>query len=94
MKTNVSLKLRTTLKTHFGKIVFKSKIIRTNGYFDWYIGTKEIMYFFDFLKIEKNSRVLILGCGNSSKIKRTFRRVVGLRLWKCDKYRHFYRVFR
>ena len=84
MKTNVSLRLKTIPKTHFGRIVFKSKIIRTNGFFDWYIGTKEILFFFEFLKIGKNSRILILGCGNSCKIKRTFRRAIKQRLWKCD----------
>jgi hypothetical protein len=70
MRINVCFKLRSIPKILFGRIVFKSNLIRSNSYFDWYIGTKEIMFYFDFLKIEKNSRVLIFGCGNSSRIKR------------------------
>ncbi len=54
----------------FGKIVFRSNIKRTNGTFDWYIGGNEIRKYLDLLGVCKEDRVLILGCGNSSKVIR------------------------
>ena len=70
MKTNASLRQKNTQRTNFGKTVFRSNLTRSTGHFDWYIGTKEMMFYLDFLKIDKNSRMLIFGCGNSSELKR------------------------
>lgn len=54
----------------FGKIVFRSRLIRTNGTFDWYVGGKEIIKFLELMSVKKDDSILILGCGNSSLIKR------------------------
>jgi hypothetical protein len=76
MKIYVSLILKIIQRTHFGRAVFKSFLIRTNSYFDWYIGTKEILYYLNYLKINKNQRILLFGCGNSSYLKRDVFRII------------------
>lgn len=58
------------LRTSFGKTVLKSKVIRTNSSFDWYIDFKQIQFYMDFLGVGKHDSILILGCGNSSKVIR------------------------
>lgn len=56
----------------FGTIDLKSKflnnntIYRSKGSFDWYIGWNELKPNVEHL-INKESKILIVGCGNSSK---------------------------
>lgn len=43
----------------------KSFLKRTKGYFDWYIGLTELLFYFQKFEISKESSILIAGCGNS-----------------------------
>ena len=37
----------------------------TKGYFDWYINIKQLYYYLEISSVNKNSSILIIGCGNS-----------------------------
>lgn len=54
----------------FGMRDLKSRIKRTKGFFDWYISTEQILKYFELLDIKKEDFILIIGCGNSSIVKR------------------------
>lgn len=43
----------------------------TKGYFDWYINIKQLYYYLETNSVTKLSSILIIGCGNSRKLKRS-----------------------
>ena len=47
-----------------------SKVTRTKGYFDWYIGTKQLVLYLIRENVLKTDRILVVGAGNSSEITR------------------------